>query len=205
MRPTTRLLILDYLRKQQAASVNELSRSLNMTGANIRHHLAVLEANDLIEIISQRQDGRGRPVNVFCLSRRVLGDGLDGLAGAMIDVWSRNMPQPAQEAGLQAIARRLSGKSPSLLESPLPRRLTRMIDRLNELQYQARWEAGLHGPTIILGHCPYAAIIASYPELCCMDAYLLEDWTGLSIEQTHKLQTSTKGVPFCAFQVPTNQ
>jgi DNA-binding transcriptional ArsR family regulator len=48
MCPPTRLRILDYLRKQQSASVHELSISMAMTGANVRHHLAVLESNDLI-------------------------------------------------------------------------------------------------------------------------------------------------------------
>ncbi len=109
MPPPTRLRILDYLRKQQTASVRELSSALAMTGANVRHHLAVLESNDLIELISQRKEGRGRPVNVYGLSRRVLGDGLDGLAGAMLEVWLKDAPEAVREAGLRSLAQRLGG------------------------------------------------------------------------------------------------
>ena len=135
----TRLRILDYLRKQQTASVHELSNALAMTGANVRHHLGVLESNDLIELISQRREGRGRPVNVYGLSRRVLGDGLDGLAGAMLEVWLKDAPQAVREAGLRSVALRLGGNNIPGSGTLLPRRLTQAVDRLNELHYQARW------------------------------------------------------------------
>ena len=201
MHLTTRLRILDYLRKQQTASVGELSRALVMTGANIRHHLAVLESNDLIEFLRQRREGRGRPVNIYGLSRRVLGDGLDELARSLLDLWRENSIAGELESNLKSLAIRLGGEhlpDPDLL---LTHRLTRLMDRLNELHYQARWEAGAQGPNIILGHCPYAAIIATNPELCRVDGYLLEQWTGSRVEQTAKLQTGIKGYPACAFVV----
>jgi predicted ArsR family transcriptional regulator len=204
MRTPTRLLILDYLRKQQTASVRDLSRSLDMTGANIRHHLAMLEANDVIELISQRGEGRGRPENVYSLSRRVLGDGLDDLAGALLAVCIRSMPAPVRDTSLQSLALRLASENNSNKDFLFPQRLSRMVDRLNVLHYQSRWEAGLKGPLIYLGHCPYAAIIAQNPELCRMDAILLEHLTGLPVHQTLKLQSNAKGYPYCAFNVNSN-
>jgi predicted ArsR family transcriptional regulator len=65
MKPTTRLRILDHIRKYQTASVKEMSIQMGMSGANIRHHLAVLENNDLIEVVGMRQEGRGRPRQVY--------------------------------------------------------------------------------------------------------------------------------------------
>jgi predicted ArsR family transcriptional regulator len=205
MRQTTRLRILDYLRRQRTASVHELSRALSMTGANIRHHLAVLESNYLVESISQRQEGRGRPENIYGLSRRLLGDGLDKLAEAMLNVWLRNGTEAALEAGLRSVALQLGGENMPEPDLLLKHRLTRLVGRLNEQHYQAHWEAGVDGPHVFLGHCPYAAIIASNPELCQMDAYLLERWTGLPVVQTAKLQTSIKGYPYCAYWVMGNQ
>jgi predicted ArsR family transcriptional regulator len=201
MPPPTRLRILDYLRKQQTASVRELSSALAMTGANVRHHLAVLESNDLIELIRQRREGRGRPVNVYGLSRRVLGDGLDGLAGAMFDAWLKDAQEPVRKAGLRALALRLGGNDLPGPDALLLHRLTLAVDRLNALHYQARWEAGVDGAHIILGHCPYAAIIAAHPELCQMDAFLLEQRTALPVEQVAKLQPGAQGYPFCIFRV----
>jgi predicted ArsR family transcriptional regulator len=205
MRATTRERILDYLRKQQTASVRELSRAMVMTGANIRHHLAVLESNGLIEVVRQYREGRGRPVNVYGLSRRVLGDGFEQLAGATLKVWLNNAPVEVREAGLKALAVKLVGTTKLDLEILLPRRLTRAVELLNELHYQARWEAGADGPHIILGYCPYSAIIAEHPELCRMDAFLLEQRTGLPVDQTVKLQTGAKGYPFCIFRITGNK
>jgi len=205
MCPPTRLRILETLRKQQTASVHELSSALAMTGANVRHHLAVLESNDLIELISQRREGRGRPVNVYGLSRRVLGDGLDRLAGAMFDGLLRDAPEAEREAGLRTVALRLGGKNSPGPDTYMPRRLSQAIDRLNELHYQAHWEAGIDGARIILGHCPYAAIIAAYPELCRMDEYLLEQRCCSPVEQLARLQPSVKGQPFCSFRVTGNR
>jgi predicted ArsR family transcriptional regulator len=192
---------LEYLEKQQTASVRELSHALAMTGANIRHHLAVLESNYLIEPLSQRREGQGRPETIYGLSRHVLGEGLAELACAMLNVWLKNTTETALETDLRSVASKMGGDDlpdPSLL---LTHRLRRLVDRLNELHYQSRWEAGLNGPNVILGHCPYVAIVASNPELCRMDAYLLEQWTGLPVEQTAMLQKSIKGVPYCGFRV----
>jgi predicted ArsR family transcriptional regulator len=197
MKPTTRLRILDHIRKYQTASVRELSQVMGMTGANIRHHLAVLEMNDLIEVVAKRQDGRGRPLQVYGMSRRVLGDGLDNLSGALLDVWLGGGKVGVADAALRSVAERLAGLFD--FKMSLVRRLTQAVTRLNELRYQARWEASGAGPRIILGHCPYAAIIAAHPELCKVDALLLEMRLGSHVEQTAKLQLSEKGLPFCAF------
>jgi predicted ArsR family transcriptional regulator len=204
MRPTTRLRILEYLRKQQTASVRELSRALLMTGANIRHHLAVLESNNLIEFVSQRQEGRGRPENIYGLSHRMLGDGLGDLAGAMFTAWLLIMPDEAREEGLRSVARELGGERLPSSDISIPVRLSRSMDRLNDLHYQARWEAGVAGPHMILGRCPYSSIVTSYPDLCRMDAFLIEQQIGLPVKQMAKLQTSIKGLPYCTFQVTTN-
>jgi predicted ArsR family transcriptional regulator len=202
MPPPTRLRILETLRKQPTASVHELSLALAMTGANVRHHLAVLESEELIELINQRrEERRGRPANVYGLSRRVLGDGLDGLAGAMFECLLRDAPEAVREAGLRSVALRLGGKNIPGHDAPLAHRLTLAVDRLNELHYQARWEAGIDGARIILGYCPYTSIIAAYPELCRMDAYLLEQRSGWPVEQMARLQPSAKGYPFCMFRV----
>jgi len=205
MYPTTRSRILEYLRKHQTASVGDLSRALAKTGANIRHHLAVLEADDLIEITSQRREYRGRPCSIYGLSRRVQGNGLDELAKAMLTVWLRNATESALEANFRSVAAQLGGDNPPGREILPTQRLSRLVDRLNELHYQARWEAGDRGPNIILGYCPYAAIIAKNPEICQVDAYLLEQWTGSAVEQTGRLQTGAKGFPICAFRVISNR
>jgi predicted ArsR family transcriptional regulator len=199
VKPTTRFRILEYIRKYQAASVKELSTLLGMSGANIRHHLSLLESNDLIESVGFRNDGRGRPGKVFGLSRRVLGDGLDTLSGSLLSLWMESVQGENLEAGLKSLAGRIAGQTQA--SQPEMKQLMGTVRRLNELHYQARWEAGASGARILLGHCPYAAIISDHPELCRMDAFLLEEKLAASVVQTAKLLMNDKGLPYCAFQM----
>jgi predicted ArsR family transcriptional regulator len=199
MKTPTRLRILDQFRKHQTATVKDLSQALGMTGANIRHHLAILESNDVIELIRQKRERRGRPVNVYGLSRRILGDGLDELAGAVFNAWLADATDPVREAGLKAIARQLTGNNQPDPESMMPKRLALAIERLNELHYQARWEASASGARLLLGHCPYVEIIGRYPDLCRMDKYLLELYLGVPTNQTAKLEPGLSGLPQCIF------
>jgi len=67
------------------------------------------------------------------------------------------------------------------------KRLNLAVEKLNQMNYHARWEAGPEGPRIIFGHCPYAAIIEKHPELCRMDAAILKDLMGQSAEQLSKI------------------
>ena len=202
MRLTTRLRILDYLRKQQTASARELSLAMALTGANIRHHLAVLEANDLVEVIGQRREGRrGRPVNLYSLSRQVLGDGLDALSGAVLSEWLGGKTEGPRRQALHSLAQHLSTTSPDALNLSLTQRLAATIDRLNQLHYQARWEAAASGPLLVLGQCPYAAIIDAHPALCMMDEYLLEGCLKSKVRQTAKRLPGVKGLPLCLFLV----
>lgn len=202
MKPTTRLRILDFLRKHQTASVGELSRSFGMTKANIRHHLAVLEMNNMIEMISLQREGPGRPVMVYGLSRFVLGDGLDQLSLALMAEWLGDLLMDEREAGLKSLAQRLAGvECGATTNAPMAQRLTLSVDHLNRMHYQARWEASLAGPRLVFGHCPYSAIIERCPELCIMDTYLLEIFLNAQIKQIAKLEIGARGEKFCSFQV----
>jgi len=204
--PTSRQIILAYIRKHQAASAAGISRALGMTPANARHHLAHLEANGLIEVTGQqRGEGRGRPVQVYGLSRQSLDDNVAHLASVLLEEWLTNIPLKRQEEHLRALAQRMargvstSNSSAGGQNAPFPRRLAQLVERLNEMHYQARWEAGVAGPRIILGYCPYMRIISRHPELCHVDALLLEEFLGSAIRQTAKLQASARGLPFCEF------
>jgi predicted ArsR family transcriptional regulator len=103
------------------------------------------------------------------------------------------------EAGIsvtvEALAKRLAGES-DFERQPVPKRLNAVVERLNQMKYHARWEAGAGGPRIIFVHCPYVAILAKRPELCRMDAVLLGELMGGSAEQ---LGTIREGSSICVF------
>lgn len=196
---TTRLKILDYLKRHEVASVRELSRWLSMSGANIRHHLTILEQSELVEMIGQQREGRGRPKNVFRLSRRVLGDSLDVLSSALLDGWINPLPLEAREAVLMKVAEKVGAAFEAARTGPATKRIIAMVKFLNQLHYQARWEATASGARLVLGHCPFSAIIERHPELCRLDAHLLEYCSLQTVDQVAKLEPTGQGSPQCIF------
>ena len=163
---TARQKILTYFSKTRMASARAISRALKMSAATVRHHLRVLLSDGRLEMASsQPREGRGRPEKVYSLPRAALGDNLSALSDALL-----------MEAGssirMEALAKRLAGEA-DFTSQVMAKRLNSVVEKLNEMKYHARWEAGSEGPRVIFGHCPYAAIIKNHPELCEMDLSLL--------------------------------
>ena len=177
---TARHKVLAFLTRTRTASVREISRALKMSAANVRHHLRVLVSDGRLELASvQERRSRGRPEKLYSLPRAALGDNLSALSDAILT-------EAGTKVRVDALAKRLVGES-DFASQPIVKRLNLVVEKLNQMNYHARWEAGREGPNIILGHCPYAAIIERHPELCKMDAALLKNLMRQSAEQLSKI------------------
>lgn len=189
---TARQKILAYFNKTRTASTREISRALKMSAATVRHHLRVLAADGRLEMTSRPgNDGRGRPEKIYSLPRAALGDNLAVLSDVLLT-----------EAGpgvqMETLVKHLIAAS-NFAGQPLARRLNLTVEKLNQMNYHARWEAGSEGPRIIFSHCPYAAIIEKHPELCKMDEAMLREWMGQPATQLFK--TGKEGSSVCVFAI----
>jgi predicted ArsR family transcriptional regulator len=187
---TARQKVLTYLNKSRTASAREIARSLKMSAATVRHHLRVLTADGRLELTSVRgRDGRGRPEKIYSLPRAALGTNLAALSEALL-----------REAGsgirMEALAKHLVGDD-NFAGQPLAKRLNLTIEKMNGMNYHARWEAGAAGPRVIFAHCPYAAILEKHPELCQMDEAMLNDLMGQPARQNSR--TGKEGSSVCVF------
>jgi len=191
MPTTTRQKILNYLKRNRTVSSRELARALQMTPANARYHLGILAADGRVEVVTQRQGGRGRPEKVYRLAGTLIGDNLSALADALLT-------EADGKVRMEALGEYIAGGSVGNSQ-PLMRRLASTVERLNGMHYQARWEAGAEGPRIVLGHCPYVAVIENHPALCQMDAALLAKLLDGKVRQTAKLEVGAGGMRYCTF------
>jgi predicted ArsR family transcriptional regulator len=208
---SSRKLILDYLQHKPLTTTVELSRALKMTPANVRHHLRVLIEEGAVEAAEQGiSHGRGRPTLLYALTQQSQSHNLDGLAHALLKTHLGDRPAEERSLALLQIARllttgedrQLSDQRASLkasLKASLTYRLYQTVQRLNQLGYQARWEAHSQAPHLLFGHCPYATILPEHPELCQMDAYLLESLLGAPVTQTKKRAQDSRGARYCLF------
>ena len=185
---TARHKVLAFLTRTRTASVREIARALKMSAANVRHHLRVLVSDGRLELASVRERGsRGRPEKLYSLPRAALGDNLSALSDALLtEAGSKPALSGDEVVRMEALAKRLVGES-DFASQPIVKRLNLIVEKLNQMNYHARWEAGPEGPRIIFGHCPYAAIIEKHPELCKMDAAMLKELMGQSAEQLSKI------------------
>ena len=189
---TARQKVLTYLSKSRTASAREISRSLKMSSATVRYHLRVLASDGRLELASARgRDGRGRPEKIYCLPRASLGTNLAALSDALLR-------EAGFEIRMEALAKHLTGEV-NFAGQPLAKRLNLTVEKLNGMNYHARWEAGAAGPRIIFAHCPYAAILEKHPELCKMDEALLKELMGQPARQI--LKTGKEGSSVCVFVV----
>ncbi len=190
------------LAERHTASAPEFSRMLGVTEANVRHHLGVLARAGQVEVVGETPGGgRGRPVHRYMLTRAAQPHALGRLAGALLEDLGGGQ---RQTAGLARLAKRLAGEAEER-RGPLTGRLTHAAERLTALGYESHWEAHTDGPQILLGRCPYAAIIDQHPELCRMDAQLLETLTGEAVEQTAKIARQPEGPAACVFALKRNK
>jgi len=190
---TARQKVLAHFQKIRSASAREVARALNMSAPNVRHHLGVLVSDGRLEVsaVSEHRSrgGRGRPEKVYSLSQAALGDNLSVLVNALLE----------DKVNLEAIGERVA-KSQGMIfaaSQPMPKRLSQLVEKLNEMHYQARWEAAAEGPRLIFGRCPFAKVIEIHPELCRLDVAMLETSFSRPIAQTTKAESHARGA--CPF------
>jgi predicted ArsR family transcriptional regulator len=187
---TARQKTLSYFEKSRIASAREIARALKMSPATVRHHLRVLVSDGRLESASVRgRDGRGRPEKIYTLPQTALGDNLSVLSDALLT-------EAGSVVSTEALARRLAGEL-NMADHPLAKRLSFAVEKMNQMNYHSHWEAGSEGPRILFGHCPYAAIIDKHPELCKMDARILQQLMAQPVRQIFR--AGKDGSTVCVF------
>ena len=186
---TARQKVLTYLTKNRAASAREISRSLKMSSETVRHHLRVMIEDGRLEMESTRgMGGRGRPEKVYSLPQAALGDNLSALGDALL-------VEAGSRVKMESVAKRLAGEFDSS-GLPISKRLNLVVEKLAQMNYHARWEAGAEGPRVLFGHCPYAVIVGRHPELCDMDRSLLAQLLARPVLREPKPDAYKSTCPF---------
>ena len=194
---STREQILAYLSDHPPSCAEEISRYLEMTPANIRYHLEILEDEGYVGVSGKRSPGgAGRPILLYSLTSYVLGDNLIPLLeGFLATLGELDSPdQVLYELVENLIQGKLEGKRNRV------GRFNQGVELLNTMHYYASWEARPQGPRVELRHCPYQDLAQTYPILCQLDQLLVQRIFDTDLSLT---QRRTFGInPFspCIFQ-----
>lgn len=199
----TRLRILEILKEQGDLTVAEMARQLGMAPVSVRHHLDVLQGEQLICSPRVRRRGTvGRPRQVYALTEAAnayfpRNHGI--LAIGLLDELKGMLPP----ADLQMIFERLADKmaaeaQPAPPDATLKQRVERAVEFLNEKGYLARYELVDGQYMLYTLNCPYQGIAEQHRELCSMDKRLLERLIGASPVVVTRM---SEGACSCAYRV----
>jgi predicted ArsR family transcriptional regulator len=190
----TRQRILDFLERRGTASAKQMAKAFGMTSANLRHHLSILLSEHHIHAIGKLpSQGQGRPETVFAIEQTRSTD-LEALARSVLKTLDSSESDPI----LKKIAANILGKT-EFSTGSTTQHLVNVVHLLQPLGYKPSWEARPQGPQVVLGRCPYASIISDHPELCQIDAHMLEAILASPVMQTAKLQPGPQRIPQCIF------
>jgi predicted ArsR family transcriptional regulator len=199
--------MLDYLRTHHDATAADLARALRLTHADVRYHLNLLLDEGALIVTDWRVKGRGRPARCYRSATAAPKTSFDLLASSLLTESLSGLPATDQDALLRRIAARLAlqpwpirqakfprGDRPPIIatSSSLSSRLVHAVACLNDLGYQARWEAHADSPRLILEHCPFAALHDDHPALLRLDELLIETLLAAPVM---RLATSEHGHP----------
>ncbi len=197
----SRQKILNYIIEEQSATAEELSRVFKVTPANIRHHLSILVEQGSLTIIGEKANkGKGRPKQIYSAAQQGNRNNLDQLSDSLLCALCGDSPTEESQPLLKELAHRLV-KHNNLDKHNPTRRMYSSIRVLNRMNYQAHWEAHSDNPRIMFSHCPYKAIVDHHPEMCRLDAYLLQELLDSPVLQAERLVPNEKGLQECVFLI----
>ncbi|MCB9139623.1 MAG: helix-turn-helix domain-containing protein [Caldilineaceae bacterium] len=201
--------ILQILKEEGDATVAELAKALEMAPVSVRHHLDLLQGDNLIAVDRVRRKGSvGRPQQVYGLTpeaNEYFPDNFAGLAGKLVLQMKEYLPAEQVDQAFAAIARQIAEELPvdELPDAELSTRLAAVADFLNERGYLSRWEqvVGENGGAYFLLHkhnCPYASVSQEHSEICCMDQKLVDELVGVHCERVQSMRDEER---CCTYRV----
>jgi predicted ArsR family transcriptional regulator len=198
--------ILEILKQRNGATVADLADALEMAPVSVRHHLDLLQSDNLIRVERLERSGAvGRPQQVYALTveaAEYFPNNFTALAGNLVRQVKQVLPEGAVEAIFCSMALELASEfDRSGLEHSTPaEQLERIAEYLNARGYLASWNTGLDdGVYLIHKHnCPYAGVSEVHSELCRMDQTLVDTLVGQPCERISHMGSDDH---CCTYQV----
>lgn len=198
---STRQEILDILKEDRQATVEDLAQRLELTPMTIRHHLNILQAQNLVEASKVHRSKKvGRPRLVYTLTDaadELFPQSYGELARHLMSEVKQAMGKQEAEAILRRVAERVVREAPRPVEGQeFEERLSRAMDFLHEHGYLSSWEKVGDGYVITNVNCPYRHVTREHDEVCIMDTEILSKLLGV---EPQRLTSMSAGEPTCSF------
>jgi len=202
---STRNSIIQLLKKSGGLSIEELSKSINITPMGIRQHLLSLEKKGVVTYIAKKH-GIGRPGFIYMLT-----DSADALfpksyhkfaIEILNDIKTLEGPEK-----LDALFRRRKDKQLNIIKDSLAEAET-IDDTVEGLKNLLESEGHIVELTRSNGHyhlkqynCPINKIAAEFKDLCRYELQLYRELLGAQVTRE---QNIAEGATACFYKIPAH-
>jgi predicted ArsR family transcriptional regulator len=198
---STRQEILEILKIERTATVEDLAARLELTPMTIRHHLNVLQAQNLVSATKVRRSQKvGRPRLIYALTEaadQLFPQNYGELARRIVTELKETVGKDETRALLRRVAGRLAKQAPP------PAAGQSFEDRLNQvarfLEGQGlltRWQKTDQGYVFINANCPYRKVVQEHGETCELDVALIRELLGV---EPQRLDTGGQEEQACSY------
>lgn len=203
MTSSTRETILKTLRTQGKCTIKELAEAAGISPVSVRHHIANLQADDLVNVEESRK-GVGRPVHLFSLSEKA-AELFPGrylrLTNRLLEGLKDSLPEEQVHELFSSIASSMANNHlEELSRLPLEERLQGLLRLLSEEGFEAEIEQQDDHVLIRELSCPYFRIGVSHPEICMIDQTFIANALSVPVERVECL---LDGDSLCTFSIQT--
>jgi len=200
----TKVKVLKSLLSHPHSTINELADAIGISPISIRHHIASLQAEGLIES-EEVHHGVGRPRQTFSLTEagveqfptryvRLTIRLLERLKESMPEILVSELFAQMAEDLARDIAANAQTKNLSMEE-----RLELVKDLLMREGFNVEWEQKDGEYQIREVSCPYYYVGQNHPEVCSVDQILISTMLSTPAEKTHCI---LNGDNYCTYVIP---
>jgi DeoR family suf operon transcriptional repressor len=199
---STRERVLQTLLRNHQSTINELAEAVDINPISVRHHIARLEAEGLVDSEEERH-GVGRPRRLYFLTE----EGMEHfptrymrLTIRLLEQLKETLPEPMVNKLFAQMAQDLAEEHRSELEGlPMEQRLDMVKEVLAGEGFTVDWERQGDEFHIREVNCPYYHIGQNHPEVCSVDQTIIS--TVLSVP-AEKIKCMLDGDTHCTYVVP---
>jgi DeoR family suf operon transcriptional repressor len=199
---STRERVLQTLLRNHQCTINELAEAVDINPISVRHHIARLEAEGLVDSEEERH-GVGRPRRLYFLTE----EGMEHfptrymrLTIRLLEQLKETLPEPMVNKLFAQMAQDLAEEHRSELEGlPMEQRLDMVKEVLAGEGFTVDWERQGDEYHIREVNCPYYHIGQNHPEVCSVDQTIIS--TVLSVP-AEKIKCMLNGDTHCTYVVP---
>jgi predicted ArsR family transcriptional regulator len=198
----SRQRIVECLKRNAGATVDELAAELGVVPVTVRSHLEILERDGLVRGEREHEGKPGRPHRVYRLTEE--GEELfprhyDRLANHLLDhLVSTQGPRRVFKL-LETIAMEVADTHKERLAAKsFDERVRETTHLLSEQGCTAEYAPTDGGYRVSIFNCPYSKVVDQHPQLCTLETHLLKTLTQGEVTEV------TSGAPrgaICAYTV----